>query len=420
MPGMHRKTSVTLAAAPCATALAIAPLRAANGQLQAPTRVQLVPAGQFASRDGRPAPGRAWQLGDAMGQALATKLNARHAAPRPSFGFDYEHQSLHAEKNGQPAPRSASMRSFEWVAGDGLYATDVDWTDKGAAAVLAKEYGYVSPVLIYDKNDYVVHDVFNAAVVHTPALLDLSGLAPQFSDPVALGASLLSALNNPGGHPVNPLLKALLAALGLPETATEAQGTAAMAALQAQAATGTAALAAVASACQVDAATLKDGAAVTAALSVHATALADRVKAETTTSVTAALAAKPGAGGSGGGADAGTLQMVAALQAQVVALQATLDGDKVTTLVDDALKARKLLPVQRQWAIDLGKKDMAALGAFVTAAPVLAPGAADSQAAGAAGGGTGVAALSADQKAIAAQLGIDPAEYAKTLVADAA
>lgn len=223
---------------------------------------------------------------------------------------------------------------------------------------------------------------------------------------------------------MNPLLKALLAALGLPETATEAQGTAAMAALQAQAATGTAALAAVATACQVDAATLKDSAAITAALSAHATALTDRVKTETTTSVTAALAAKPGAGGSGGGvgggADAGTLQMVAALQAQVVALQATLDGDKVTTLVDDALKARKLLPVQRQWAIDLGKKDMAALSAFVAAAPVLAPGAADSQAAGAAGGGTGVAALSADQKAIAAQLGIDPAEYAKTLVADAA
>jgi phage I-like protein len=418
MPGMHVKTSIqqtnTLAAAPFAAMLAIACLRATNGQLQAPSRVQLVPAGQFAARDGRPAVGRAWQLPDAQGQALAAKLNARHAAPQPSFGLDYEHQSLHAEQNGQPAPRSASMRTFEWVAGDGLYATDVMWTDKAAAAVVAKEYEYISPVLIYDAN-FLVQDVFNAALVHTPGLLGIKGIDPVFSDPMALGASLLSALNTHGGHDVNPLLKALLAALKLPETATEAEANTAMAALQAQAATGAAAVAAVATTCKVDAATLKDGAAVTAALAAHTTALTEQVKTETTTSVTAALAAKPA-----GTADAGTLQVVAALQAQVVALQAQVDGDKVITTVDDALKARKLLPVQRQWAIDLGKKDFAALSAFVAAAPVLAPGVGDSQAAGAAtGGATGVAALSADQKAIAAQLGIDHAEYAKTLTAAA-
>lgn len=390
--------------------MAIAPLRAASGQMQAPTRVQLVPAGQFASRDGRPAPGRAWQCTDEAGIALAAKLNVRHAQPLASFGFDYEHQSLRAEQNGQPAPRSASARSFEWVPGEGLYATDMAWTDKAAAAVLAAEYQYISPVILYDAN-FVVNDVFNAALVHTPAVQGLAGVSPQFSDPVALGASLLSALNNPhGGHNVNPLLKALLAALKLPETATEAEANSAMAALQTQAATGEAALAAVATTCKVDAASLKDGAAVTAALAAHTTAMAEQIKTDTTTSVTAALAAKPGTG-----ADAGTLQMVSAMQSQIAALQAQVDGDKVITLVDEALKARKLLPLQRQWAIDLGKSDMTALSAFVAAAPVLAPGVGDSQATGAAGGATGVAALSADQKAIATQLGIDHAEYAKQI-----
>src|SRR3989338_4827051 len=83
--------------------------------LQASADVHLLPVGEFMGRDGRPGKGLTWKLSDTQGQALATKLNASHRIVH--FNFDYEHQALLSEKNGQPAPASGWASAFAWRPG---------------------------------------------------------------------------------------------------------------------------------------------------------------------------------------------------------------------------------------------------------------------------------------------------------------
>lgn len=155
--------------------------------LHAAAEVQLLPAGEFKGRDGRPGNGLVWKLSDARGRALAAKLNARHASVR--FNVDYEHQTMNAKENGQPAPASGWASRFEWREGKGLYALDAQWTDKARQMIERGEYRYLSPVIAYNKRTGEVSDVFNAALVNVPAL-DISPVAreriaqlsAQFSD----------------------------------------------------------------------------------------------------------------------------------------------------------------------------------------------------------------------------------------------
>lgn len=135
---------------------------------------------------------------------------------------------------------------------------------------------------------------------------------------------------------MNPILAALLAGLGLTETATLDQAQTALAALKAP---KPAIPAALATALQ-----LQEGADEAAAL--------------------AAVAAL-------GRTDTAAATAMAALQTQLAELQAQINGDKVTGVVDGAIAAGKLLPAQRDWALGLGRKDMAALSAYVASAPVM-------------------------------------------------
>ncbi|MFB9160491.1 phage protease, partial [Chromobacterium violaceum] len=57
----------------------------------------------------------------------------------------------------------------------GLYATDVEWTDKAAAMIVAKEYRYLSPVFTYDKQGRVT-GLLHVALTNNPALDELPEL----------------------------------------------------------------------------------------------------------------------------------------------------------------------------------------------------------------------------------------------------
>ena len=179
--------------------------------LQAVADVQLLPAGEFVGRDGRPGNGVKWKLSDAQGQALAARLTAKHAAVQ--FNLDYEHQAMLADKNGQPAPASGWASAFEWRAGVGLFAVNVQWTANARRMIEAGEYKYLSPVIVFDKNTGEVRDVLNASLVNIPCL-DLNPVAQERM--AALNANFSDAqfpTTNPEPTDMNPLLKALLAAL---------------------------------------------------------------------------------------------------------------------------------------------------------------------------------------------------------------
>jgi len=107
--------------------------------------VQLLPAGHFKARDGRPASIAAckdWMCGPDQAQSMVAAATSQH---NPMV-IDYEHQTLNAERNGQPAPAAGWFKTMEWRAGEGLFATDVDWTPAAAKAIADGEYRYISPV----------------------------------------------------------------------------------------------------------------------------------------------------------------------------------------------------------------------------------------------------------------------------------
>lgn len=285
--------------------------------------IQLTPAGQFVGRDGRPGEGRSWSISDSQGQALAADFNA--IAAQTPVVVDFDHQTLYVAQTGQKAPAAGWMDKAEWRPGSGLWA-HVKWTAAAAQHVTAGEYLYVSPVLLYDEKTLEVRRVAMAALVNYPALLGMhpavAALATQF----------------PQEKDMNPILAALLKGLGLPETATEQQATAALAALLA----------------------LKDRPLVPAAL---ATALNLQAGADEAAVLAAVTALRT--------PDSSTTATIAALQGQVAQLTARLDGDQVTRTVDDAITAGKLLPAMRDWALNLGKVSMAQLSAYIAAAPVV-------------------------------------------------
>lgn len=332
--------------------------------LQAAADVQLLPAGEFVGRDGRPGNGLTWNLTDAQGQALAAKLTARHATVQ--FNYDYEHQAMLADKNGQPAPASGWASTFEWRAGVGLFALNVQWTASAKRMIEGGEYKYISPVIVFDKATGEVLDVLNASLVNIPNL-DLNPVAQERM--AALNANFSNAnfsTTNPEPTDMNPLLMALLKALNLPATAatTEAQALGAIAALKAAVPEGvTKVLGLPATAAESDLVT------ALAALKANADKAGDL-----TTQVAALKAAAPGVDGKPDPAKYVTIEALNEVSAQVAQLKAAQSGNEVDALIETARTEGRLYTPQQETAWrDVGKTNIAQLKSLIAAnAPVLA------------------------------------------------
>lgn len=337
--------------------------------------VQLLPAGEFKARDGRPGPGKTWKLSDAQGAALAQKLTRISAQSK--FVFDYDHQSLLVASNGQPAPASGWAAAFEWRPGKGLYALNVEWTKRAAEMIDAKEYLYVSPVIQYDKDGNVI-GVLNAALTNTPALLGMDAVVADFQ--ARLSVAPLSPHRTSTESNMD-LLQLLIAALNLKADTNETEALSAVAALKARADAQPVIPQPIAAALSIKA----DGDVATAVEAIKA--LQTQVS----------------------GTEQTTLNTIAALQAQVAELSAAQHAGAVNATVEKAIADGKLVPAMREWAIDLGKKDQAALNAFIDKAPVLNFGQAQSGGKGPEGGGQ--AALTADEKGVIARMGITEEQY---------
>ncbi|WP_310463262.1 phage protease [Sphaerotilus sp.] len=350
-------------------------LLAASLSLTAAAEVQLLPAGKFSARDGRPGPGQTWTLTDAKGQQIAVALNAQSALTR--FLFDIDHQTIRAETNGQPAPAAGWATRFEWRRGQGLYALDATWTDQVRGWIESGQYAYISPVITFDAAGAVT-GVLMAAITNYPALLGMDPLGAELS-------ARLQAQFSPDHNPTESRmdLAQLIALLGL------ATGSDAAAVLSA-----------------ITSLKVKAEAAPVPLSATIATALGVAPTADEATALTAISTLK-------GGTSSST-QVIAALQGQLAALTTKLNGDEVEALVATAMSEHKLLPIQRQWAIDTGKRNVAELKAFLAVAPKLLPGV-GGQTGGIDPGDAGsTAALSAAQSAVLDNMGVSGTDYAKT------
>ncbi|WP_375591723.1 phage protease [Chitiniphilus eburneus] len=327
---------------------------------------KLLPAGTFRAGDGRPLECTAWVLDARNAAALIAAAAARTAR----YVIDYEHQTLHAPVNGQPAPASGWFQRLEWREGDGLWVIDPQWTARAAAMLDADEYRYISPVFTYDRNGRVLR-LLHVALTNNPALDQLPGLT-----------AALSAVAIPTEDPMDELIEQLRWLLNLPVGATADDIKAQLQKLIAQ---------------------LSEGQG-TAAASVDLVALVGELRQRV-----AALSANP--------VDLSRYAPVSAmraLQEQVAALTANAQQRELDELVAVGLDTGRLLPAQEQWARDLGKGNLAALRAYL---PTVTPIAAltTTQTGGTAPTGTVTTGLDGDALAICNMFGNDPAVISAAL-----
>jgi len=165
-------------------------------------RVLIIPDGYFAGQDGRPieVPGNQWLMDEIAFNDLKTAALSR----ANDYLFDYDHQTLFKAQNGQPAPAAGWFAStgLEYVPGEGLYARDVKWTTAALSALRNKEYRYVSPVFAYDQTTGRPKKLLHVALTNDPAVLGMDEVA-VLNQQYSLGTQIM-----------NPAQQ-LLAALGI-------------------------------------------------------------------------------------------------------------------------------------------------------------------------------------------------------------
>ncbi|EDW6361792.1 hypothetical protein YN28_004608 [Salmonella enterica subsp. enterica] len=330
---------------------------------------QLLPAGFFQARDGRPfdVPGGRWFIdGD-----VAAQLIARVRALGQDVLIDYEHQTLRTEANGQPAPAAGWFNADEmqWREGVGLFIHP-RWTAKAQAHIDAGEYRFLSAVIPYDTATGRPIEMRMAAITNDPGVVGMEALA-------ALAAEKFPT-HRQQEDTVPEYLKQLLTRLGV----NVADG-----------ATG------------IDEAT---GQAALSALDVLK-ASADRVPQLEQNVAT--LTAQSGAA-----VDLRQYVPVAAYNAlytQVAALSASSTEGNVDRLIGDARKAGKVLAAEEDYLRDFAKQHgVAELTAMISArAPIAALTADDLQSGKAKPAGDPVAVLTAEEKEAARMTGRSEAEY---------
>ncbi|MEG1609932.1 MAG: phage protease [Bilophila sp.] len=156
----------------------------------APEWMHILPSGTFHGRDGR----GPWSC-DPVAVVAATRAH-NGAVDIP---VDYDHQLVYSTQNGQPAPAAGWITELA-ARPDGIWGK-VNWTDKGKAAVSAREYRYISPVYYHDANG-IIQCVESVALTNVPNLTSLRAIAST------------------AGHNLNPgdamsLLKTLASVLGV-------------------------------------------------------------------------------------------------------------------------------------------------------------------------------------------------------------
>jgi len=135
--------------------------------------LRLLPAGLFRAHDGRPHGIPGWQI-DA---STAARLVAAGSSTGADFLIDYEHQTLNTQDNGLPAPAAGWFKRLEWREGEGLFMSNIQWTEKARVMIAAREYRHLSPVFHYDANTGDIVDIVSVALTNNPALTGLVDLA---------------------------------------------------------------------------------------------------------------------------------------------------------------------------------------------------------------------------------------------------
>jgi phage I-like protein len=358
-------------------------LAACSIALTTGNELQLLPAGEFRGVDGRPLDAPHWYVNAALAQVLIAAADAR----KTPYVIDYEHQTLLSRQNGQPAPAAGWFKKLEWREGVGLFATDVTWTPRATAMIEGSEYKFISPVILYSKANGNVTALLMAAATNNP---NIDGMEQLLLDAAALHFSLpLPPTSLTQENPMDELLEQLRWLLNLPVGSTAQD-------IHAQLMK----LCDTVKECMPEA-TAAANFDLTAHLVAQRTAIASLSAATPDPAKFVAIGVMQG------------------LQTQVAQLTADLNTTRLDGLVKVALDAGKLLPSQEAWAREWGGKDFAALSAYIDNAPALAL-LNGTQTKGVPPNSGDPTALTANQAALCAAMGVSQDAFRKTLQAEQA
>jgi len=178
---------------------------ALNIEQEIPGRIMIVPPDKTVKgRDGRE-----WKNPDPKQVALNS------TARLPTLPIDENHSTDLSAPKGGAAPAFGWMKNLCADESGAVWA-DVEWTERGREALAKKEYRFISPVFLHNEKGEI-NCILRAALTNSPNLS-----LPALNSEQAINNSMEVSMN-----------KEFLAALGLPETATEAEALAAVKSLNA-------------------------------------------------------------------------------------------------------------------------------------------------------------------------------------------
>ncbi|HAF44701.1 MAG TPA: hypothetical protein DCK83_07120 [Gallionellaceae bacterium] len=344
--------------------------------MNAAGEIQLTPAGVFRGNDGRPKDAPHWVMDAQAAQDVIAFCSAR----QNEFVIDYEHQTLLAEKNGQPAPAAGwfSGAALRWEEGVGLFVKS-RWTSRAQEFISNDEYKYISPVILYEKVTGRIKGIISAALTNTACIDGMDEVLSRAA------ASFMLDESTSKENGMDELLEQLRWFFNMPTLATA----------------------------EDILAELKKAVDKIKTAAPEATAAAgfrvDNLVASLGTEVAALKSASPDP------AKFVPVDTMQALQTELAALRSEKTEREVGEVVTAALSSGKLLPPQEKWARDLGMKDLDALNGYVESAQGVAA-LTSTQTKGKQPQGTADAnGLDETQLAACKLLGVDPADYAKTL-----
>ncbi len=125
-----------------------------------PEWVEIIPAGpRVTGRDGR-----SWVFGLAEGQAVITAFSG-NGGPLP---VDWEHASEHRAPRGEEAPAAGWITALELR--NGALWGRVEWTPRAAEQISRREYRFLSPVFLFNKNTGSIIKLSSVALTNNPNL----------------------------------------------------------------------------------------------------------------------------------------------------------------------------------------------------------------------------------------------------------